>query len=104
MNMMKPFVTKDITKHTTEPYSDIRAALFQKFSPKDKRGKMTKKQPVQLIDKTTATELGIQENDLWIAAIALYHKMVLVTDDRMNRIREVAPELRCYLWRSGTWA
>ena len=100
---MRAFEVREIDKHTTAPYSDIRAALFQKFAPINKRGRVSKKRPEELIDKTSARELVIQENDLWITAIAIQHNMALVTEDRMERVRQVEPRLRCYLWRSGTW-
>ena len=35
-------------------------------------------------------ELGIDENDLWIAAQAIEHNLVLVTNDEMKRIKHVA--------------
>ena len=58
--------------------------------------------PEQLLDPITAKELEIQENDLWIAAQAIAHEMVLVTNDRMTRIRDVAKgakqELRIQNW------
>ncbi len=98
---MKVFKVREIDRHTTGPYSDIRAALFKRFSPKDKRGKVTQKRPETLIDRTTSLELGIQENDIWTAAIAVQHNMILVTDDRMGRIREVEPRLRCTSWRKS---
>jgi len=41
----------------------------------------------------TALTLGIQENDLWIAAQAIERHFILVTSDhRMTRIREIASE------------
>src|SRR5437763_16558991 len=33
-------LVKDVDKHTAEPYSDIRAALFAKFGERDREGKM----------------------------------------------------------------
>lgn len=80
----------DVTKHTIEPYSDLRAALFDKYSPKDKRARLKAKWPEDLHDRTTAKELGVQENDLWIAAQAVQYNLVLITDDHMNRIQEVS--------------
>ena len=49
--------------------------------------------PCQLADPVTATSLGIQENDLWIAAQAIEFNLVLVTHDRLNRLKEVAANL-----------
>jgi hypothetical protein len=46
--------------------------------------------PEQLINPATAKELQIQENDLWLCAQAVAHGMVLVTNDRMQAIGDVA--------------
>lgn len=54
--------------------------------------------PEQLVDPTTAKELDIQENDLWLAAQALEHNLVLVSHDKMTRLRKVAEELRVQDW------
>ena len=40
-----------------------------------------------------ARELGIDENDLWIVAQAVERNLVLVTSDKMWRIRETVCEL-----------
>lgn len=82
---------REIGKPTTDPYSTIWAALFTRFGSKDAKGRVKEKQPEQLLDKTTSLALGIQENDLWIAAIAVEYHMILVTEDKMKRIQEVAP-------------
>lgn len=98
---MRAFKVREIDRHTTAPYSDIRAALFQRYAPKNKRGLPSKKRPEELIDKTSARELGIQENDLWVAAIAVQHNMILVTEDRISHISEVENRLQCINWRTG---
>lgn len=95
-------LVKDVDKHTSEPYSDIRAALFAKFGDRDREGKMKKQRPETLVDKTTSEQLQIQENDLWMAAIAVRHNMVLVTDDKMRRIKEVWPAFEWMPWKPGS--
>ena len=76
----------------------MRAGLFRKFGPKSRRPKWAE----ELADPTTAKLLGIQENDIWIAAQALQFSFVLVTNDKMLPVRQVAPELRIENWaRSG---
>lgn len=94
---------REIGKPTTDPYSTIRAALFTKFGSRNARGQVKEKQPEQLVDNTTALSLGIQENDLWIAAIAVEYHMILVTEDKMARIQEVAPPpiLTIVKWKSS---
>jgi len=83
----------DVTKHTVGPYSDLRSALFQVYSPKNKRGRLTAKRPEELWERTSAEELGIQENDLWIAAQAIQYNLVLITEDHMRRLQEVSTDL-----------
>jgi tRNA(fMet)-specific endonuclease VapC len=85
-----------VSKHTRTSYGPLRAQLFEKFAPKELRKK--NRRPEQLTDPATGHELGIDENDLWIAAQALEHNLVLVTHDKMARLREVAPELRVEDW------
>jgi predicted nucleic acid-binding protein len=45
--------------------------------------------PEQLVEPVTGLELGIDENDLWIAAQSLAYNLTLVTADQdMKRIAE----------------
>ncbi|UCE58409.1 MAG: PIN domain-containing protein [Phycisphaerales bacterium] len=85
-----------VDRHSVSHYGDLRARLFEKYAPIGKRAKV--KRPEQLIDPVTAKTLGIQENDLWIAAQALERNLVLVTHDKMDHIRKVASELRIEDW------
>ena len=52
-------------------YGKIKAALIKEFGPKHKTKRKT----------TKTTELGFDENDLWIAATAIAHKFTLVSAD-----------------------
>jgi len=83
----------DIDKHTIGPYSDLRAELFKNYSPRDRRGRLTVKWPEDLIERMSAKELGVQENDIWIAAQAIQYNLILVTDDSMQRLAEVSENL-----------
>lgn len=78
-----------ITRTTIPYYAAMREAIFKKYPPRGKR----QKRPEQCFDPITAMELGIEENDLWIAAQACEHKLVLVTNDGMARIRDIAIDL-----------
>jgi len=89
-------VVLNVERHTRASYGSLRARLFEKFAPKERRKKSLR--PEQLIDPTTSKELGIQENDLWLAAQALEHNLVLVSHDKMTRLRKVAEELRVQDW------
>lgn len=84
---------KNIGKHTTIPYSKIRAELFRKYGTKDAKHRIKEKLPEELMDSSTGKSLGIDENDLWICAVALEYNLVLVTNDKMTRIKEVAIEV-----------
>ncbi|HUW57447.1 MAG TPA: PIN domain-containing protein [Planctomycetota bacterium] len=95
------FPLLDVDKHTAGPYSTLKAALFREYAPRDRKGKVKAKWPEDLLDRTTAKSLGIQENDLWIAAVAVQYNLALVTCDRMNRIvaaiHEVYPDFSLLL-------
>jgi predicted nucleic acid-binding protein len=71
-----------ISKHVTSEYGRIRAMLFEKFGPKDKKIKGLKSE--QLIDPVTSLQLTIQENDLWIVSQALTKDFTFVTNDRVS--------------------
>ena len=92
----------DVDKHTIGPYSDLRAELFKRFSPKNRRGRLTVKWPEDLFERTSAKKLGIQENDIWIAAQAIQYDLILVTDDSMQRLVEVSENLD-YSLRIARW-
>ena len=83
----------DIDTHTVDPYSDLRAELFKKYSPKNRRGILTTKWPEDLFERTSAKKLGVQENDIWLAAQAIQYNLILVTDDHMLRLAEVSHKL-----------
>lgn len=72
----------------TENYSKVRARLFEKYGPRERKGK--KKRVEEWMDLTTSKALGIQENDLWIVATALHYNLILVTADKMNRLSEIS--------------
>ena len=86
----------NVTKSTRIYYGSLRAGVFEKHAPTVKRRRGLR--PEQLIDPVTSQELGIQENDLWIAAQALEYNLVLVTNDKMERIRDVCAELQIENW------
>ena len=86
----------DITRHTVRFYAEIRAKLFAKYAPSKSKGRLKTKWPEDLIDRTTAKTLGVQENDVWIAAQAYERNACLITDDRMAHIAslQLNPPLR----------
>ncbi|MCU0532313.1 MAG: type II toxin-antitoxin system VapC family toxin [Hydrococcus sp. Prado102] len=73
---------------TATLYGQLKAELFKQFAPKEKSKRR----------KTKMTELGFDENDLWIAAIAkrlrrriaLQHNLTIVSaDSDFQRIHQV---------------
>jgi predicted nucleic acid-binding protein len=67
-------------KHVPEVYGELKAWVFERCGPKRLRSRKVRLK--QLIDPVTATTLDISDNDLWIAAQAMTHALVLVTQDR----------------------
>lgn len=80
----------DVRKTTRIYYGQIRARLFEKYAPR--RGRKALR-PEQLVDPATGKTLGIQENDIWIAAQAVEYNLVLVTNDRMTHLSEVVGDI-----------
>jgi tRNA(fMet)-specific endonuclease VapC len=71
-----------IDETTAEIYGKLKAAVFDRYAPKDKAQRR----------RTNITQLGMGENDLWIAAVAVQHQLTLVTADQdFQRIQAVQP-------------
>lgn len=77
-----------INRHVSIEYGKLRAKLFNKYAPGELRKKGMR--PHELIDPCTDKQLQIQENDLWIATQAIIYDLDLVTNDKMNAIKEIA--------------
>ena len=72
-------------------YSVLRARLYDKYAPRRKKGLSAgEKRIEEWKDPTTSKELQIQENDLWISAIAWAYNLILVTNDAMAPIHNIA--------------
>lgn len=79
-----------------EHYSALRAKLFEKFAPKNTRGLAKISFIGEWVDPTTQKTLGVQENDVWIASVAMAYNLTLVSSDKMARIREVVGDSLSY--------
>ena len=75
-----------VTKETATIYGQLKAALFNQFAPKEKSKRR----------KTKITNLGFDENDIWIAAIALQNNLTIVSKDsdflRIQQVRTLSLE------------
>jgi tRNA(fMet)-specific endonuclease VapC len=61
-------------------YGEFKAELIQQFGPKERNRRKT----------TRLIELGISENDLWIAATAVCYSLTVVSSDTdFERMREI---------------
>ena len=69
-----------IDGETADIYGRLKTALIDHFGPKERARRR----------KTTIENLGFGENDLWIAAVAIRHGLVVVsTDSDFQRIKYV---------------
>ena len=92
-----------INPDTSRIYGRIRAALFDKYAPRDRRRKVRSHYAEDLRERTSGKELGIQENDLWIVSIAIAYNLVFVTGDRRGGMRKIV-ETANYGHRTRFWS
>ena len=79
-NFLRGIYVYNIDGTTATFYGQLKAELFKQFAPKEKSKRR----------KTKMTQLGFDENDLWIAAIALQHNLTVVSaDSDFQRIQQV---------------
>jgi tRNA(fMet)-specific endonuclease VapC len=84
-------------------YCALRAALFSTYAPKGRRGTARTNYIAEWTDPTTQKELGVDENDVWIASVAMAYNLTLVSDDQMRHIRDAAGlELSMQNWATTT--
>jgi len=76
-----------ITEHVGERYGVLKAWVLMNCAPKEMRAKPNRLN--QLVDPISGEELGVQENDLWIAAQAMTFGLVLVTHDFRGHFGEL---------------
>lgn len=75
-----------INNETSDFYARLKIGIIRSFGPQDKRK----------LRNTTTESLGFKENDLWIAASAIQHDLILVSGDshiwRLNGIEGLKVE------------
>jgi len=95
-------VVVPLTRDTACPcYAQMKADVFRKYAPASKKNKKRAQLLIdELADPTSGKELTIQENDIWVACIALQYDFVLVSaDGDMQRIQSVcSAPLRLENW------
>jgi len=73
-------------ENTAAVYGQLKAVLMEQFAPKEKSQRR----------RTKITDIGFDDNDLWIAAIALQHNLTLVSSDsdfqRLQTVRDLSLE------------
>ncbi|MDX9974304.1 MAG: type II toxin-antitoxin system VapC family toxin [FCB group bacterium] len=95
------FQTVPVTRGTDLYYGQLKARLFERFAP---RSVKTKSLSLGLLlDPVAGDLLGVDENDVWIAAQAVESKLILVTNDKLTRIRDSAGDLDLQIdnWAAG---
>ena len=69
-----------VDEATAAIYGEFKVALFVKFGPKEKEKRR----------RFTLSQLGVGENDLWIASIALQHGLIVISaDEDFTRLQQV---------------
>jgi predicted nucleic acid-binding protein len=73
---------------TRDSYAEIMERIWRRHSPGSSRVKT----------QQHLSALGVDVNDVWIAAVALEHGLILLTEDRMETIRTCVPEMSVENW------
>ena len=99
----KEFIYRDkpiilpIDKNVAEVFGGLKAKIFEKKSDRTLRSKTGRaslfKTPIE------SKDIGVHENDLWIVSQALAYNLILITNERMTILFELAPqELKYEIW------
>lgn len=79
---------RPIETTTRDSYADIMERIWRAHPPANAR----------IETQRHLSDLGVDVNDVWIAAVALEHGLTLLTTDRMDRIRNCVPEVVIDNW------
>ena len=98
LSVVQRYTTLDITRHTGKAYADLKAALAAHMQ--SRRGKKMGRWIEDWILLGSGKRLGIDENDLWIAAQGKERDLTIITgDDDMRILESVDPEVQVLLTR-----
>jgi tRNA(fMet)-specific endonuclease VapC len=83
LRIIEGFITDisiyDINDSVSHIYAKLKAKIMDKFAPKERNKRRT----------TKITDLGIGENDLWIAATAIENNLIVVSrDSDLKKIKQ----------------
>lgn len=70
-NFINKIYIFDLDKRTSKIYAEIKAKLFEKYAPEEKKHRR----------KFKLEQIGIKDNDLWIAATGIQHYATIVSED-----------------------
>lgn len=88
-NFLQGIYVYHVDPTTADLYGKLKASIFKQFAPKEKSKRR----------RTKITNLGFDENDLWIAAIALQHQLIIVSNDSdFPRIQQVVKSISIESW------
>ena len=79
---------REIGITTRDSYAEIMEQIWRAHPPANAR----------VDTQRHLSTLGVDVNDVWIAAVALEHGLILLTDDRMDTIRACVPDLNVENW------
>jgi len=84
------FPLLNIDSNVASNYGDLRGRLFRYCAPRVRRGRSKRSKRIEeWFDPTTSKELQIQENDLWLCAVAMTYNLIFVTHDSMDPLKQV---------------
>lgn len=86
----------EVTRHVAMEHGQLRAKWAWKVAPhKAAQGKLRGAPPERWSTEWPANALQITENDIWIAAMALTHDLILVTCDKdFDKLAQADPRLK----------
>jgi tRNA(fMet)-specific endonuclease VapC len=78
-----------VDARTADIYGELKAGFFKKYGPKEKK----------LRRKTKIYNIGIDDNDLWIAAVAKRNGLIIISEDQgFQRIEKVDAAIIVEKW------